>query len=58
MKRKCAGWILRELCDFDLTRDDNLVFFKVKFQNNRISDIVALIDVKRKRRESGTGLTT
>ena len=48
MNRKYIGWILGIICDliYDRTQKLDLGCFKVIFQNNRISGIVGVIDVK------------
>ena len=42
-KWKRIGWILGQLCDFDLTHGIGLGFLNVEFWNSCISGIVGLI---------------
>ena len=55
VKRKGSAsvgcWVQYVTLTFDLTHDLDLGYFKVKFRNNFISEIVGLIDVKWKRGE-------
>ena len=53
MKQKEVGYSIKYVTlTFGLTHDLDLGFFKVKFWNNCVTDIVGLIDVKRKGSKS------